>query len=161
MNSAMTPDERTSLARLLRESRWAALATARDNEPLASWVAVVPEDTGFLMHVSHLAPHTRCLLVNPRASLSFSEPDADASRDPQMLVRVSLQGHIEWIARGGADWDAARSRYLARLPYAAVQFELGDFCLVRLVAESARYVPGFGRAHLLDADQLQSALLSL
>ncbi len=158
MNSAMTPDERTSLARLLRESRWAALATARDNEPLASWVAVVPEDTGFLMHISHLALHTRYLLVNPRASLSFGEPDADASRDPQTLARVSLQGHVKWIARDGADWEAARSRYLARLPHAAVQFELGDFYLARLVAESARYVPGLGRAHRLDADELQSVI---
>jgi hypothetical protein len=158
MNTTMTPDERTTLARLLRESRWAALATARDNELLASWVAVVPEDAGFLMHISHLALHTRYLLANPRASLAFSEPDADSSRDPQTLVRVSVQGNIEWISRYGADWDAARSGYLARLPHAAVQFDLGDFYLARLVAQSARYVPGFGRVHLLDADELQSAI---
>lgn len=141
----------------MRQTRWAALATARDNEPLSTWVAVVPCDRSYLMHISHLALHTRFLLANPRASLSFSEPDADPSRDPQTLARVSLQGHVEQIARQGAEWDTARARYLSKLPQATTHFELGDFHLVRFVMEAARYVPGFGRAHRLGRDELDEA----
>jgi hypothetical protein len=41
-----------------------------------------------------------------------------------------------------------------------VQFTLGDFYLMRFVSESARVVPGFGRAHRLGADALRSLLLT-
>lgn len=154
MHPTLTPDERETLRRLLRETRWAALASARDNEPLSTWIAVVPCDHGYLMHISHIALHTRYLLSNRRASLSFTEPDADLSRDPQTLARVSLQGLVEWIARDSPGWTAAQATYLSALPSAAVQFGLADFYLARFVVESARYVPGFGRAHRLSAGEL-------
>jgi putative heme iron utilization protein len=157
MTLTLTDDERNALRRLLRETRWAALATARDNEPLSTWVAVVPDGGGYLMHISHLAQHTRFLLTNPRASLSFSETDADASRDPQTLARVCLQGQIEWIARDSPTWNAAQARYLSRLPQAAVQFQLGDFYLARFAPETVRYIPGFGRAHRINGKELDLA----
>jgi putative heme iron utilization protein len=158
----LTPEERGALVALLTDSRWAALATARDNEPLASWVAVAPdaEPGQFLLHLSHLSLHTRYLLANPRAALSFSEPDQNPSRDPQTLVRLSIQGSVETIARDSADYIAARGRYLARLPHAEVQFTLGDFYLMRFVPESARVVPGFGRAHRLGADALRALFVT-
>jgi hypothetical protein len=156
----MSPEEQTQLAQLLRTGRWAALASARDNEPLASWVAVVRDEQpgAFLLHLSHLALHTRYLFSNPRASLAFSEPDRDGGRDPQTLARVSLQGRMATLARDTGAYESGRARYLAALPHAAVQFSLGDFHLMRFVSESARYVPGFGRAHRLDAEALRSLL---
>jgi len=159
MEESMSLDEQRRLAALLRASRWAALATARDNEPLATWVAVVPEDDlgGFVLHLSRLALHTRYLETNPRASLAFTEPDRGAG-DPQELARVSLQGHVETVARDSAGYAAARERYLARFPTAAQTFELGDFALMRFVTASARYVPGFGRVHRLGPAELRTAL---
>ena len=155
----MTPDEKRRLAALLRTSRWAAFATARDNEPLATWVAVVPEDDlgGFVLHLSRLALHTRYLETNPRASLTFTEPDRGTG-DPQELGRVSLQGYVETIGRDNAGYAAAREHYLARFPAAAATFELADFALMRFVTASARYVPGFGRAHRLGPAELRAAL---
>jgi putative heme iron utilization protein len=157
----LDPDEKQRLAALLRTSRWAALATARDNVPLATWVALAPEDDlgGFLLHLSRLALHTRYLETNPRASLSFTEPDRGTG-DPQELARVSLQGYIETIGRHSDGFPAARERYLARFPAAAMTFELGDFALLRFVTETARYVPGFGRVHRLGAAELRAAVLA-
>jgi putative heme iron utilization protein len=148
----MDPEDRHKLAALLRAGRWAALATARDNEPLASWVAVVaePGSGAFLLHLSRLAPHTRYLETNPRAALAFSEPDAALGADPQTLARVSLQGTMRALDPDGPDYRAARACYLARLPHAEVQFGLGDFRLWRFVPSGGRYVPGFGRVHRLD-----------
>ena len=157
MAQGMNPEEKRRLAALLRGQRWAALATARDNEPLATWVAVVSEDDlgGFLLHLSRLALHTRYLETNPRASLSFTEPERGAS-DPQELARVSLQGYVETIGRAATGYAAARERYLARFPAAAPMFEFTDFALVRFVTVTARYVSGFGRVQRLGPAELHS-----
>ena len=147
----LTDAERATLIQLLTGSRWAALATARDNMPFASWVACVAERDlgGFLLHLSHLALHTRYLEINPQVSLSWSEPDRPDQADPQQLARVSLQGRVTQLARGTAAQRAARARYLERLPQSTAQFELGDFELYRFEADTGRYVPGFGRVHRL------------
>lgn len=152
-----TIEERAGLSALLADSRWAALATVREDSPLASWVAVVPEGNGrYLLHLSRLAAHTRNLQTNPRASLTFSEPDQDPSRDPQTLVRISLQGQIHPLDREANDYRAARERYLAWLPAAQIQFTLGDFQLMRFVPESARSVTGFGSARRLTISDLET-----
>lgn len=157
----MNPDEQQRLAALLRTSRWAAFATARDNEPLATWVAVVPEDDlgGFLLHLSRLALHTRYLETNPRASLTFTEPDRGAG-DPQELARVSLQGYVETIGSDSAGYAVAREHYLARFPAAKTTFELADFVLMRFVTVTARYVPGFGRVHRLGPAELHAVAIA-
>ena len=161
MEQGVNPEEQRRLAVLLRASCWAALATARDNEPLATWVALAPEDDlgGFLLHLSRLALHTRYLETNPRASLSFTEPDRGAG-DPQELARVSLQGYVETIGRDAAGYAVARERYLARFPAAAPTFEFTDFALVRFVTVTARYVAGFGRVHRLGPAELHAAALA-
>jgi len=156
-----TSDERAALAALLVDSRWAALATVRENEPLASWVAVVPEGNGcYLLHLSELAAHTRNLMANSHAGLSFSEPDQDPARDPQTLVRIGLQGHIDLLPRDSAGYPEARERYLARLPDARVQFTLGDFRLMRFKPESAIAVTGFGRARRLTTREIETFFVS-
>lgn len=161
MGSQLNADEQQRLRRLLRESRWAALATVREDQPLASWVAFAAEDdfTGCILHLSRLALHTRYLLDNPRAALTLSEPDGGEQADPQRLARVSLQGQVRHIARAAPDYDGARRRYLARLPEAAVQFGLGDFELYRFVIETGRFVGGFGRAYRIGPDELRALAL--
>jgi len=155
-SNEINAEDQARLRRLLRETRWGALATARDGEPFASWVAFALEADGggALLHLSRLAWHARYLLVNPHASLSLSEPDADAGADPQQLARVSLQGAVEAIVRDTDTYVRARERYLARLPAAVGNFEFADFDLYRLHFTDARYVPGFGRAHRLDSAAL-------
>ena len=158
MGNQLSVDEQQRLRRLLHDSRWAALATVREDQPLASWVAFVAEDdfAGCILHLSRLALHTRYLFDNPRAALALSEPDGEAQPDPQRLARVSLQGQVRRIARDAPDYDSARRRYLARLPEAAVQFELGDFELYRFVIETGRFVGGFGRAYRIGPDELRA-----
>jgi putative heme iron utilization protein len=158
MADTMDPDDCQRLLRLLRASRWAALATVRDAQPLASWVAFAADDDfcGFLLHLSRLAPHTRYLEDNPRAALALSEPDQGAQPDPQQLARLSLQGWVAPLARATPEYEQARARYLARLPQAAVQFELGDFALHRFVPDTGRFVAGFGRAWRLGPPELRA-----
>ncbi len=158
----MNHDDRVRLRQLLLDQRWAALATLNDDgDPLLSFVAYVPEPdfAGFLIHVSRLAAHTRNLLARPGVALGVSAPDAGAG-DPQLLARVSIQGQVAEIPRGTAEYDAARARYVARLPEAEQLFGFGDFVLLRLQPEEARYVGGFARAYSLSGDQLRQLAVS-
>lgn len=156
----LTPEETQTLVELLTRHRWVALATVNQGEPLASQVAVVPdsEPVCYLMHLSELAPHTRNLLADQRASLLFAQSDLEPGADPQTLARVSLQGAVSELTRDHTGYPAARERYLAALPHAEVQFGLGDFRLLRFVASHARLICGFGRAHRLDGNTLNEYL---
>ena len=154
----MHADEYPRLAQLIRANRWAALATLHERAPFASMVAYAPEAdfSGFLLHLSRLAPHTRNLLADPRASLVISEPDAGGD-DPQTLARVSIQGTVVELTRGSSDYTDARERYLEHLPMAEQLFGFGDFMLFRLLPADARYTGGFARAYTLSRVQLEVA----
>ena len=147
-----------AVARLLRDTRWAALATVGAHGPLATQVAWDPDPdlVGGLLHLSRLAAHTRHLLTDPGASLSLSEVD-DGREDPQTLARVTLEGEATPLDRDAPEWTAARDRYLARFPAASQWFEFSDFTLFHFVIARARYVGGFANAHTLRADDLRQA----
>lgn len=157
----MNHDERRILRRLLLEQRWAALATLNeDGTPSVSFVAYVPEEdgSGFLIHVSRLAAHTRNAMARPGVALGITTPDTGGG-DPQLLARVTLHGEVTEITRNTAEYHAARQRYLARLPQAEQLFGFGDFVLLRLQPSEARYVGGFARAHTLSAEQLRKVMV--
>ncbi len=154
----MKHEEQIRLTQLIRSQRWAALATLDASAPFASMVAYASEPgfSGFLLHLSRLAPHTRNLLTDPQASLVIGEPDTGQA-DPQTLARVSIQGKVVQLPRGSADYQAGRALYLDHLPCAEPLFSFDDFTLFRLVPHEARYVGGFARAYTLSREQLLAA----
>jgi hypothetical protein len=143
---------------LVRDCRWAALATVGNGLPLATQVAWDPDLdlAGGLLHLSRLAAHTRHLLADSRAALSLTMAD-DGREDPQTLARITLEGQALPLAREAQDWDSARERYLARFPAARQWFDFTDFTLFHFAIERARYVGGFANAHTLRADDLRQA----
>lgn len=151
----MKHEEQIRLKQLIRGQRWAALATLNASAPFASMVAYAtePDFSGFLLHLSRLAPHTRNLLADPQASLVIGEPDTGQG-DPQTLARVSIQGKVVELPRGSSDYRAGRVLYLDHLPCAEPLFGFDDFTLFRLAPHEARYVGGFARAHTLSREQL-------
>ncbi|PIE83714.1 MAG: pyridoxamine 5'-phosphate oxidase [Candidatus Contendobacter odensis] len=155
----MNTQEQQLLLNLVRQHRWAALATCSVHQPEASWVAYVlsPDAGSFLFHLSTLALHTRNLLENPYASLAISESDPGHA-DPQTLARVSIQGKVAAIGSDSADYIDAVHCYQQRLPDAALRFQFSDFLLLRFVPARVRFVGGFARAYNLDAIQFQKIL---
>lgn len=155
----METTEREKLARLLREGRWAALATHGDGAPLASMVAYAcePGFAGILMHISRLSAHTRNLLASPPASIVISEPDSDRVRNPQTLARVSIQGEARPLREDAGGYAEARALYEKRFPDSSPLFGFKDFLLFRLVPREARFVAGFAMAYTVDAEELKKA----
>jgi putative heme iron utilization protein len=158
--AAMKPMEPARLARLLRGQRWGCLGTRDEQAPYVSWVAFVAEDdfSGVILHLSHLAKHTRNLEAEPSVSLALSEPD-DGQCDPQQLARLTLQGQIEPIDREDERYLRLKALYLARLPDAEMMFEFGDFSLYRFELRSGRYVEGFASSHAITPEKLRAASL--
>ncbi len=138
----------------------AALGTLSPDGPHVSMVLVVPDqpDTdlpfgGWLMHLSHLSPHTRYLANDARAGLLLAHIDPTAA-DPQALPRLSVQGTVTLVQYDAAMYPTYRARYLARFPHAQQLFALGGFALYRFSPQHARYIGGYGQAYRLSADQL-------
>ena len=146
------------MADLIRGRRWAALATQGPEGPEASWVAYVPEAdfSGFLLHLSTLATHTRNLLAHPRAGLAISEPERDGE-DPQTLARVMIQGRVALVPKESTDYPEMARHYQKALPASTPRFEFGDFLLLRLTPVRIRFVGGFARAYTLDNIALRVA----
>ncbi len=155
----MDPQSQQSLARLVRDERTAALGTLFHGAPLVSMVLFsATEDLSAIdIHVSRLAQHTQGLLESSRVGIMIAEPDR-ASRNPQTLARLSMQGEAQPIPASDPEYDSARSMYLGKFPTAALNFQLGDFLLVRIRPHSARLVTGFGRIFDLSAADLRKAL---
>lgn len=154
----MNLDEQRLMVDLIRNRRWAALATQGADGPEASWVAYVSEADcgGFLLHLSTLAAHTRNLLAFPRAGLTISAPELE-HEDPQTLARVSIQGETALVSKDAPDYAAAARRYQERLPTSTPRFDIDDFLLVRLTPLRVRFVGGFARTYTLDGPALRAA----
>ncbi|MBV8127576.1 MAG: pyridoxamine 5'-phosphate oxidase family protein [Planctomycetaceae bacterium] len=155
----MDSQSQQSLARLVRDERIAALGTLFHGAPLVSLVlfSAAADLSAIHIHVSRLAQHTQGLLESGRVGLMIAEPDRD-SRNPLTLARLSIQGDAKPLPAGDPEYDAARASYLSKFPTAALNFQLGDFLLVRIQPHSARLVTGFGRIFDLKPDDLKSIL---
>lgn len=148
----MDTDTRAALAALIRKERIAHLATLRAGAPMASMTLYLAEENlgAFHVHVSRLAWHTQDMLKDPRVALSISEAD-DGRADPFTLMRVTVRGEAIQLKDENPD---LKTRWLARFPEQAINFQLADFSFWKITPRDARFVAGFGRIHNLSAAEL-------
>lgn len=147
------------LIALLRDHRWAALATTgQDGKAEASMVAYALDEKldALYLHLSQLASHSRNLQHHPHASLVISETDSGHG-DPQELARVTLYGQAEILQKNESGYEEGKRRYLQHLPTAEPLFEFADFRLFRFVIQKVRFVGGFAQAHSYTAADLSKA----
>lgn len=144
----MTSSAAATVRRLIREARFAALATLEPaGGPYASLVAVGTDPEGRpTLLISRLARHTRNIGADARVSLLVS---ASGTEDPLNAPRASLIGRIS-----AAPAPAVRARYLARHAAAAGYVDFSDFSFFAVAIEEAHLVEGFGRIVDVPGDQL-------
>ncbi|WP_062111976.1 HugZ family pyridoxamine 5'-phosphate oxidase [Aureimonas sp. AU40] len=152
-------DEARAMARTLAaEARTGALATldATDGLPLATRVGVAREPGGdMLMLLSDLSDHTKALRAHPAASMLLGSV---GKGDPLAQPRLTLRGDVSRIEPGAMDHAAARARYLARQPKAALYADFADFGFYRLRIRSALLNGGFARAYRMERTDLCRAV---
>lgn len=146
---------RGQVKRLVRLARFAALATLSpgDGWPMASRVSLATMIDGAPVFLSSaLSGHTAALAADPRLSLLIGEPGRG---DPLAHPRLTLVGRAERLDRDTPAHEAARRRFLARHPKAALYADFPDFCFWRVATERADYNGGFGQAYALTAADLK------
>ena len=155
----MDASEVAALNALLAGQRVAALATLHRGEPAVSMVpfAKLPDGTGFVVHVSRLATHTKDMLENPAVALLVTAPLAPGA-SALALPRAGIKGRARACPPESAGYELARATYLAKLPDAQELFGFSDFSLFVIEPESVRYVAGFGRAMTITAERMRAAL---
>ncbi len=125
---------------LLRSARAASLASSAGGQPFASLVtpACLP-DLSVVMFLSALSEHTRHLRADPRCALMVvGEP---TGANPQTAPRLTITG----LAEPEPD-PAAKARWLALHPYAAIYADFKDFALFRVRPQAGLFVGGFAAA---------------
>jgi putative heme iron utilization protein len=152
----MTPELAADLRTLLAASRVLSLGVLVENAVHVGFLpyALDEDGTSLLVHASKLARHTRGLLPGAEFSALIHQSDAGQG-DPAQLRRVTLHGRVVPLARDTPQYLEARRRYLARLPWSAPTFQLGDFGLFALRVETGRYVGGFAQAVDVRAEDLR------
>ena len=116
------------------------LAREPEGHPYGSFVVYGMDGGTPVFLVSHLAEHTRNMLIDDRVSLLVAE---SGSGDALARGRVTLVGRA--VQLEGAAADTARTAYLAANPNASYYIDFRDFSLWGLTVESVRYIGGYGR----------------
>ena len=150
-----TDAEAIQLARrLVRTARSGSLAVIDPDAgyPLASRVGVATDADGApLVLVSQLSAHTPAMLADPRCSLLLGET---GKGDPLAHPRITLVCLAQRLAPSTPEDQRARRRYLNRNPKARLYIGLGDFSIFRLELQRASLNGGFGKAYVLDRNDL-------
>ena len=156
MNAAQTQ----AMRQLVQSQRIASLGTLHEGEPYVSMVpfALLPEGSGFVIHVSQLSSHTRDMLESPGVSLLIVASES-ADTPPQARARVTVQGRAEQQdAVSSPGYAGARAAYQSRFPASVDIFELSDFSLFAIRPSSIRFIGGFAQAATIDPTAFAAAL---
>ena len=156
----MTPEDQSSLEKLLLGQRLIALGLVVDGGPVIGLLpyALAEDRSALYVQASRLARHSQGLREGARWSGAIHEPDSPAT-DPLQVARLTLEGSVTPLGPGSPEREAAAQVFLARFPGAAMTLSLPDFTLYRLGLEGGRMILGFGRAinlskhHFLDLDK--------
>lgn len=155
----MTPAHAQTLRELLRTQEVASLGTLHEGEPYVSMVpfAILPGGSGFVIHVSQLATHTKDMLLSPQVSLLVVAPPKP-ELPAQARVRVTLQGQAVQYTESTRGHAEAKAAYLSRFPQSAETFAFSDFSLFAIMPRSVRFVGGFAQAATISPEVLAEVL---
>ena len=155
----MDSTQSKALHDLIQTQPIAALGTLHADHPFVSMTpfAVLSDGSGFVIHVSRLAAHTRDMLANPNVSLLVMAP-LTPDVLPQALARITIQGQANQCVESGPTHADAKAAYLARFPESVELFGFADFSLFVIEPASARFVGGFAQATSLSPETLRGIL---
>ena len=153
---APTAQARQMAQGLIAQADHAALASLSPDgmQPSVSRIALAQGDGGVVLSLlSDLAPHKAALRSHPACALLLGQPSGTG--DPLAEPRLTLHATAQILARPSPAHDAARRRFLAQRPKAALYADFGDFHFVVFTITDALLNAGFGKAYKLTQTDVQ------
>lgn len=153
----MDEESKAKFFQLIRTQKNASLGTTLQGQPLVSMVlySASSDLTSYAIHISQLAQHTQNIMNDPRVSLMICE-SVRKGINPQTLARISIMGKAMLLSSMSTEYAAAKESYLAKYPFAKMNFQLGDFSMYAIKLEAVRYVAGFGKAFRLTPADIEA-----
>jgi len=128
--------------------------TNAKGEPESSYAPFVKRDNCYFIYVSELASHTSNLLEQGKASVMFIESEETAS-NLFARRRATLPVTVEPIERNSPLWEEVMATMEETFGETIQMIKpLTDFHLLALTPQSATYVKGFGKAFVLEGEEL-------
>ena len=128
--------------------------TNAKGEPESSYAPFVQQDNRYFIYVSELASHTSNLLEQGKASVMFIESEETAS-NLFARRRATLPVTVEPIERNSPLWEEVMATMEETFGETIQMIKpLTDFHLLALTPQSATYVKGFGKAFVLEGEEL-------
>ena len=157
MNTVISTELMSRLARLMLDEQVASLGTFQAGYPLVTMTqfVVLDEYSQIAIHVSGLAQHTQAMRANNKVGLMVCESVAGA-RNPQTLDRLSITGVTNEVDPDTDDHQGIKRRYLEKYPKSAISFTLPDFTFFKIHAVRARLITGFGEIVDLTPEDLDN-----
>lgn len=145
-------DDSRALSRsLLAQTTHAALGTLWQGAPMVTRVGCLwLPGAGLGLLLSDLSDHAAALAADARCSALVSGPMGKG--DPLTHPRLTLIGRAEPVNK-----TLLREGWLAARPKARLYYDFADFNLRVIRIDRAMLNAGFGRAHRMDAADLDAA----
>ncbi len=140
---------------LMEGATHAALAVLRPGPavPSVSRIALATDaERQPISLISSLSEHSRALQKNPACALLIGDPGPKG--DPLTHPRLTLHATARLVARGTADHDNLRQRYLSLRPKTKLYADFADFSFVRFEIEDGLLNGGFGKAYRVEATDI-------
>ena len=154
-----TNDEAIELAgRLFQQAKYGALAVLENetNVPLVSRIAVTwSSEAGVYFLASDLSSHSRCLAVNSVCSLMLGEP---GKGDGLAYPRITLIGDAARLPNDHKKRNRLKEQFVKTHPKAELYVDFADFGFYPFNIERAQLNGGFGKAFLLNREDLADFL---
>jgi putative heme iron utilization protein len=127
-----------------------------DGEPEASYAPYVADQGHYYVYLSHLARHTNNLREVPKASVLFIEAEAEA-KQVFARERLTLACNVTECPRDTPRFEEVMDLFGERFgKFLQVIRPLQDFALFELTPVSGSYVAGFGKAYVLEGEDLSN-----
>ncbi|MGR3318130.1 MAG: hypothetical protein ACUZ8O_06580 [Candidatus Anammoxibacter sp.] len=152
----MKEEDRITLRTMITEQRVLSLAVMIENKPYVSLLPFVINGDlcSVFIQASDMAKHTAGLNDGAQFTILIHVPDGPES-NPMEIPRVSLQGTVQRLARGTAEFNNARTIFELKFSQRGQYFDFADFNLYQLNIDEGRYVAGFGRIYNIKRDDLR------
>lgn len=138
----MDAEQKQKLAALLAQEHVMVVTTQGEEWPTATMQAFAETaDLDIILIMLESAPKFHNLLRRPQVTLHVDTRDTGDVRSFQ-VIRASIQGVAQEVAKGGAQWETLKATFLKKNPFEEPFFKYDALRMVSVTPKRVSYASG-------------------